>query len=239
MKNVLLTALLFSTFAASANTDWRFLGTLSMGSAWENAGEKQTLSLAPGIEKTYTADENTQALLDGELFLGVQKAFSKTSAWQLGVSIVSATSATLSGNIWDDADPEFNNYTYDYQIQHTHLAVKGKFLFTPVEGWLTPWLSASVGVGFNHAYGFSNQPIIFEAVASPDFESNTQTTFIYTVGVGVQKILNEHLQLGAGYEFSDWGKSQLNKAAGQMSGNGLTLDHFYTSALMFNLTYLL
>lgn len=239
MKKFFFIPLMLSSLAASGNSDWHFVGTLSLGSAWENAGEQQTLSLAPQIQKTYTTDDNTQALFDGEIFLGVQKAFSHTMAWQLGLSAVGASSATLSGDIWDDADPQFNNYTYDYQIQHTHVAVKGKFLFSPVNGWVTPWLSVSMGVGFNHAYAFSNEPTAFEAISMPNFSSNTETTFVYTVGIGVQKILDEHWQFGAGYEFADWGKSELGSAEGQTSGDGLSLDHFYTNALMFNLTYLL
>ncbi len=210
---------------------------LSLGPVWEDAGDKQTLYLAPDLEKTYTADNNTQALFDGELFLGLQRELSQSLVGQLGFAVAATSSAELSGNIWDDADPTFNNYTYNYQIQHAHLAMKGKLLIDRGY-WVIPWVSASIGVGFNHAYDFNNTPVIFEALAMPDFSSNTETSFTYTLSAGLQKILNQHVQVGVAYEFADWGQSQLGKALGQTSASGLSLDHLYTNGIMFNLTYL-
>ena len=147
------------------------------------------------------------------------------------------SNAKLSGNIWDDADSTFNNYSYSYQIQHTHVAIKGKLLAD--QGyWVIPWVSASLGVGFNDAHGFQNTPLISQAVTIPNFASNTQTSFTYTLGAGVQKILNRHWQIGAGYEFSDWGQSTLNRASGQTLNSGLNSNHLYTNGLLFNLTYI-
>jgi hypothetical protein len=43
--------------------------------------------------------------------------------------------------------------------------------------------------------------------------------------------------VGAGYEFADWGKSGLNRAAGQTLNTGLALNHLYTNGVLVNLTY--
>ena len=75
------------------------------------------------------------------------------------------------------------------------------------------------------------------AVVMPDFASNTTTAFTYTVGAGIQRLLNQHWQAGIGYEFADWGRSQLNRASGQTLNNGLSLSHVYTNGFLFNLTY--
>ena len=179
----------------------------------------------------------THALLDGEVFLGIQKNLRDKLEGQIGLAVATTANAGLSGDIWDDADPQFNNYTYSYQVRHTHIALKGKLLAD--RGYvLTPWISGSVGVGFNQAHDFSNTPSISQAVAMPNFSSNTQTSFTYTVGAGVQKALNQHWQLGVGYEFADWGRSQLGRASGQTVNNGLSLSHLYTNGFLFNLTYL-
>lgn len=220
-----------------AQPDWAWVGTFSAGPVWEDGGSTQTFYLAPGIEKTYAANRSTTALFDGEFFLGVQKALTHTIQGQLGLAVAGTNSATLSGMIWDDADPIFDNYTYDYKIQHTHVAVKGKLL-ADMGYWLTPWLSGSLGVGFNNAHAFQNAPTLFEAVANPNFASHTETAFTYTVGAGVQKALNAHWQVGVGYEFADWGKSHLGRAEGQTQNNGLSLNHLYTNGLMFNLSYI-
>ncbi len=220
-----------------APKDWTWVGTISAGPVWESAGQTQTFYLAPDIIKTYAASNVTQALADGEIFMGIQKNLPEMLQGQLGLAVVVTSDAKLSGNIWDDADSRFNNYSYSYHVQHTHIAVKGKLL-ADRGYWVIPWVSVSLGIGFNDAHDFQNRPLIFEAVTTPNFASNTQTSFTYTLGAGVQKSLNQHWQVGAGYEFADWGRSQLNRASGQTLNSGLSLNHLYTHGLLFNLTYL-
>ena len=216
---------------------WNWVGTISAGPVWENEGNSQTFYLAPNILKTYTANQLTNTLFDGELFLGMQKILTQTLDLQLGLAVAGTSNAPLSGMIWDDASPQFNNHTYHYTIQHTQVAVKGKLLAN-AGYWLVPWISGSIGAGFNRASDFTNTPTIFEALPNPNFASHTHTSFAYTLGAGVQKALDYHWQLGVGYEFTDWGKSNLSPAAGQTRNDGLILGHFYTNGLMFSLTYL-
>lgn len=217
--------------------DSAWVGSFSAGPVWEDAGMTQAFYLEPGIEKAYVANRSTHALFDGEVFLGKQKGLPQSLQGQIGLAVGFTSNASLRGEIWDDADPAFDNYTYRYKIQHTHIAVKGKLL-ADADLWLTPWISGSLGVGFNDAHGFQSTPTIFEALPTPDFSSHIQTAFTYTVGAGLQKILNLHWQVGAGYEFADWGKSRLGRTAGQTLNSGLSLNHLYTNGILFNLTYL-
>lgn len=218
-------------------TNWAWVATLSAGPVWESAGRTQTIFLTPAIEKTYVANQSTNVLFDGELFLGLQQTLSQTLQGQLGLAVAATSTANLSGVIWDDANPEFDNFVYSYKIQHTHVALKGKLL-ADAEFWLIPWVSGSLGVGFNNAYSFNDTPTIFEALHTSNFASNTQTSFTYTVGAGVQKVLNPHWQVGIGYEFADWGKSSLGRAEGQTLNNRLAFNHLYTNGLLLNLSYL-
>ena len=217
--------------------NWSWVGTFSAGPVWQNGGATQTFYLIPEIEKTYAANQSTHALFDGEVFVGLQKTLSQTLQGQLGLAVAATSNASLTGVIWDDADPEFANYTYSYKLQHTHVAVKGKLL-ADAGHWLTPWVSASLGVGFNNAHSFNNTPLIFEALPNADFSSHMTTAFTYTLGVGVQKALSIHWQVGACYEFADWGQSQLQRVPGQTMGSGLGLNHLYTNGLLLNLTYI-
>ena len=218
-----------------SNRTW--VGTLSMGPVWQNAGTTQTFYLTPTIEKTYAANTTAQTLFDGEVFAGIQKRLSQTLQGQLGLAIAATSNAKLSGEVWDDADQEFNNYTYSYKIQHTHIAVKGKLL-ADRGYWLIPWVSGSLGVGFNNAHSFTNTPTIFESIPNANFASSTETALTYTLGAGVQKALSNHWQVGVGYEFADWGQSKLGHASGQTLNSGLSLNHLYTNGVLFNLTYL-
>ncbi len=171
--------------------DWTWVGTLSAGPIWQSGGSTQTFYLTPTIEKTYAANKTAQTLFDGEVFGGIQKRLTHTLQGQLGLAIAATNDAKLSGVIWDDADPEFNNYTYNYKVQHTHVAVKGKLL-ADMGYWLIPWISGSLGIGFNNAHSYTNTPTIFEAIPNANFTSNTETTLTYTVGAGVQKALSTH-----------------------------------------------
>jgi len=188
------------------------VATLSLGPVWENAGNTQTFYLAPNIEKTYAANQSSHALVDGEVFLGIQKPLREKLDAQIGLAVATTGNASLSGQIWDDAQAQFNNYTYHYQARHTHVALKGKLL-SDRDYVVTPWVSGSLGVGFNQAHDYSNTPTTSEAVVMPNFASNTTTAFTYTLGAGVQRHLNQHWQAGVGFEFADWGKSQLNRAS--------------------------
>ena len=213
------------------------VATLSVGPVWESAGKTQTFYLAPNIEKTYSANTSSHALVDGELFLGIQKALREKLDGQIGLTVATTGNALLSGHIWDDADSQFNNYQYNYKIRHTHVAVKGKLLSN--RGYIaTPWINGSLGVGFNQAHSFNNTPTLSEAITMPNFASNTTTAFTYTVGAGFQRNLNQHWQAGIGYEFADWGKSALNRASSQTMNTGLSLNHLYTNGFLLNLTYL-
>jgi opacity protein-like surface antigen len=224
--------------AVLQQSDLTWLATLSAGSIWESAGTTQNLYLTPEIEKAYVANQSTRAVFDGEVVLGLQKRLSQTVHAQLGLAVGVASNAILSGVVWDDADPEFDNYTYRYSIQHTHVAVKGKLLKDISFYGVTPYITGSLGVGFNRAYNFTNTPRLFEAVAFPDFTANTRATFTYTAGAGVQRALNEHWQVGMGYEFADWGSSQLGRAEGQNLNEGLSLNHLYTNGLLLSLTWI-
>ena len=217
--------------------DWTWVGSIAAGPVWSRGGETQTFYLAPEIEKTYVARRVTNAIALGELFVGIQKLL--TSQWlgQLGLAVATTGDAKLQGVIWDDADPQFDNHNYQYKVRNTRLALKGKLLFDK-GSWLMPWVSASLGTGFNRAHGFTNTPRIFEALPNPNFSNHTKTAFTYTLGAGVQKSISKRWQVGVGYEFADWGKSRLERASGQTLNSGLGLNHLYTNGVLFNLTYI-
>lgn len=124
-----------------------WVGSVSVGPVWARGGETQTFFLTSEIEKTYAARKSNNALASGELFLGMQKLLSPQWFGQLGLVGAINGNAKLQGVIWDDADVQFNNHSYQYKVQNTRLAVKGKLLYDKGY-WAMPWLNASLGVGF-------------------------------------------------------------------------------------------
>lgn len=219
--------------------DHFFLG-VSPGLTWVTGNKTQTIFLEPDVEKTYTANNGNSNIPSGEIFLGWQKSFlalNQSLISQLGISVVEAGTAKLSGDIWEDADPDFDNFTYNYKINHTHVALKGR-LVSNSDLAFQPYISGSIGVGFNNAHAYSSQAIVDGEIPAPPFNSNTTTTFIYTVGIGLQKALTTNLQVALGYEFADWGKTQLSAADGQTVNQGLTLNHLYANQLQLSLFYI-
>lgn len=61
-----------------APRSWAKVMTLSAGPAWTDSGDTQTFFLAPEIEKTYSAAQNTSSLFNGEVFLGLQHSLNAT-----------------------------------------------------------------------------------------------------------------------------------------------------------------
>jgi hypothetical protein len=181
--------------AVLADTFSRFspyVVTLSVGPTFVNSGEMQTFYVSPFIKKTYAANKKTNAIFDGELFLGIERPLRSNLQGELGVAVAATSNAYLSGDIWDFGKARFNNSSYTYQAQHTHIAAKGK-LVADVGYAIKLYVSGSLGVGFNQVYDFAITPTIFAAVAAPNFTSTTTTAFTYTLGFGVQRAINVSL----------------------------------------------
>jgi opacity protein-like surface antigen len=216
-----------------------FVVGLDTGPGWQSLGHTQTLTLAPDIVKTYTFEKLDNPIGNFELFLGFQKPLIYNLAIQVGLDLGITTDAEIAGDIWDDASLEFDNYTYKYDVRHKQIAFKAK-LIADYNCWpILPWISATLGVGFNQAYAFSSTPLIFEALPTPNFTTKTISTFTYGIGVGFQYPIgfNPNWQFGVGYEFADWGKSQLGAIHGSSTNASLTVDHYYTSLFLINITY--
>ena len=98
-------------------------------------------------------------------------------------------------------------------------------------------MSGSLGIGFNQSRDFNIVPTIFAAIPAPNFTSNMTTAFTYTLGLGLQRAINTHWRASVGYEFADWGKSQLGMAPDQTLGGGISLNHLYTNGIQFSLSY--
>lgn len=222
----------------SEDTGQRVVATVSVGPAWYQAGKTQSIYLQPEFENAYIANTSSNTLVSGELFLGLQRPLFARAFGQLGFTVATTSPARLQGHVWELADENFDNFTYQYRIKNTRVAVKGKLLSEMFSSTYLPYLSGSLGVAFNRASQFSMTPLIFEVIPEAPFQAHTQTAFTYTLGAGLQKSFNHHWQIGIGYEFADWGNSALARSAVQTQNSGLTLSHLYTNQLQFSLSYL-
>lgn len=211
--------------------------SVNASAAWTRNDYTQQFLLQPEVEKKYDAADNNTNVAVGELFIGRQMQF---NSWlgQLGLAVAQSSSINLDGDIWEDAEQDFNNFRYSYKVKHRYIAVKSKWLMLTSSGFL-PYVSGSIGAGFNRASNFTITPKITEEVPAPPFADKRHTALSYTLGVGVQKAINDHWQTNIGYEFANWGKHSLGRAPGQTLNEGLMVDRFYTHALQLGVSYLI
>lgn len=214
---------------------WVF--SVSGGIGWSEAGKRESFNLTPSIPKSYDAKKTNTTLGMFELFAGLQKDMTPTLQGQLGLSLGFVNNASFAGDIWDDGLPQFSNHNYQYKVKQTHVSLKGKLIFD--KGWFVlPWVGARVGIGFNTAHKYSNQPKLNQALPNENFTSHTCQSFTYALSAGMQKQLNNNWQVGLAYEFADLGKSQLGRAPSQTLNNGITQNHLYTNNILLNVTYM-
>lgn len=215
----------------------RIIG-LSGAATWTSGNQTQTLALESDVLKTYTASQPSNVIPSFELLIGYEKPImtSHPIIGQLGLRLAEAGNATLNGDIWEDANPNFDNFNYDYKIRHFDISVKGR-LIGAFGFYVDPYISGSIGLGVNRAYDFTITPKISSEVAAPPFASNTTTAFTYTVGIGLQRKCYENFEVALGYEFADWGRSSLSAASGQVTNQAPSLNHLYAQSLQLSLFF--
>jgi len=211
--------------------------SVNFGPGWGSNGRSQTVFIEQDLYKTYTAAHSNRNLVQGEIAFDWKKNIRNELYGQAGIALGTSSNASLTGNVWEDGSPEFNNFKYNYKLTHSYIALHGTLL---TEKWhqFSPYISASLGLAVNQSHDFSLNPYISNEVPAPLFQSHSTTAFTYTVGTGIKTSINPHWQTGIGYAFSDWGRSQLAPAVGEALNNAPSLSHFYINSLVFNISYL-
>ena len=232
-------------------SSWPIVATLSVGPGWARPGETQTLTLQPQIEKAYVPNptsralrfvnttKHTDTLAAGEFFLGLYGDVNSVVEGQLGLAFGMSSQARLGGTIYEDADPAFNNYSYSYKIRNSRIGVKIKALYKTGYYDVIAYLSGCAAVGTNNSARYRIAPLLDTEVPSPFFSNNNSTTLSYNFAVGVEAPVDPNWRVGLGYEYANWGKSQLARAPEQTVGSGLTLGNLRVQELMVSLTYIM
>ena len=244
-----------NALAASSNKDYYaesgvpFIATLSFGPGWSRPGESQTLTLQPQVQKSYvphktsnairfvSTAKGTDTIATGELFLGLYGPVNSVIEGQIGLDFGMSTQARLGGTIYEDANPAFNNYSYSYQVRNSRFGLKLKALYDTGFYDVLAYLSGSAAAARNHASSFAITPLLGSEVPAPLFSDHTTTSFSYTIGLGIEALVDPNWRVGIGYQFANWGQSQLTRAPGQTVGNGLHVANFRVQELMVSLSY--
>lgn len=214
---------------------WGSIITLSGGPSWGTAGQNQYLYPSPlPMYNFYTYNSPTSTMANAEIFFGLQRPILSYMLGELGLGVAGVSDAKVTGTVNVNGFPDL--YAYEYKVNHVRVELKGKLIGNTCQP-VQPYVSGSLGAGFNNSHDYRNGYVNPNLYLPPWFESNTTVAFAYSVGAGVQKMISPHWQIGVGYEFADLGKSFLNDDGATLY-KGPRLTHFYNNQLLFSLSFL-
>lgn len=223
------------TFGQEIPLIWSPIITLSGGPAWTTPG--QALYLYPQFPfpqvNYYFPTNGSSTITTGEVFFGLRHFVVPNLIGELGLGIAGATDADISGVVNVEGIPQVG--VYKYKVDHGRIELKGKLISSRYV--LQPYISGSFGIGINNSHDFRAESFIPFLFYPAWYGNQANIAFSYTLGLGLQYVLNSHWQVGLGYEFADWGTSQLGPDNSTLV-NGPNLTHLYTNELLFSLSYL-
>ncbi|MBI2785391.1 MAG: porin family protein, partial [Legionella longbeachae] len=129
------------------------------------------------------------------------------------------TSIRLKGDVEQFSLPEFNNYTYQYNVKRqTVMALLQAGLFRM--RFMIPYVAGGLGAAFNQASPYEEMPKfgIIPRV-SPNFSQASQSQFSYTVGAGIYFFPQELISLNLAYRYTDFGHVKTGNAQNEYSGH--------------------
>lgn len=206
-----------------------------------NVGRSKTFPIVNAVTDEffiYTAKRPTQTVGVFDGFFGSEWAFHPKWALQLGLGYNQAWNFRAKGSLLQGADIQSaDQYSYHYDILTRQLLVESKLLYGYKERY-HPYALLGLGAAFNTAndYGTNVPPFL---TFTRQYQNNTQTSFTYNVGAGIDVDILDHLRLGLGYRFADFGQFKLGNASIDTTNVSGTFSqtHLYASEILAQLTF--
>jgi opacity protein-like surface antigen len=210
--------------------------TLSTGFARANVYSSKLINFDP-FQNAYIGTNHFDTETDSGLFVGAEMDFLQNWAWQLGLSYFQNEGFQESGNVYQFADPAFNNLTYQYQISSRRISIETKISRAFREIW-HPYFSLSFGRACNKSYQYTETPVTSADVPMlVPFANNTAHTWAYSLGVGLDVNIAANWRLGAGYRFVNLGSASLGTTPLQSGTETISNDPIHTNELLAQISY--
>tara|TARA_R110000868_G_scaffold8205_3_gene42520 strand:+ start:116956 stop:117723 length:768 start_codon:yes stop_codon:yes gene_type:complete len=238
-----LVLLLIGFMTADATTDPQsgFYLDLGVGVAYYSQPGAGDINVVPGFQTDhYSAAHVSSGVLETELSAGYQ--IGMKHFWfpyiNLGITFANQANANVNGNDYLEFQlPEFNNYSYQYNIKSWQLFASVK---TDIVEWhgLAPYISAGLGFSQNMASGYIATPKAPIVQPGLVYANKTTANFAWRVGLGLDYHVTPLMTLYTGYEYSDLGDAYLGSAetASGSTGRGPG-QHLATNVWLFGFTY--
>ncbi len=147
---------------------------------------------------------------------------------QAGIEYASLGHININGLSAVGVEPATStHHIYHYRFQTQQALFMSKILAT-IHQIYHPYVSMGLGAAFNHSSQFNNETQETGSInLTPTFQNKKQTALSYSLGLGVDTNLNQHVRIGFGYRFAGIGKSSL--------GNGQVTINDYRAPTSFTL----
>lgn len=232
---------LFYSYAVYANMS-PVLGLGLGGTNTINLTSKTTFPItSPVVDEFYTYTPSSQALTQGliEAFVGVEHPINPLWLTQLGFAYTQTAMLKPSGNLLQGADiSSADTYHYQYNVNLRQIMMQGK-LMTRRHDKFYPYLLAGLGVGVNTASNFSTTAPL-NLTFTRSYTDNTQTSFAFRLGLGVDVQVLSNVRLGLAYRITDEGNISLGNAkinTTPVSGT-LSQSAVFANEFLVHLTYI-
>jgi opacity protein-like surface antigen len=210
--------------------------TFGFGSDTTNVNTSQNLTLiAPFQNYYYQHATDTETI--GSVFLGAELPFLDKFAWQLGAAYYqNITPFNPTGTVYQFADFNYGNLTYNYSLQSRRYIIQTKLLYA-FNDIFHPYITGGAGEAVNRSYSYYELPVTSADVGMQEtFANKTVHSFTYSLGLGLEMNMNEHLRVGIGYNYVNLGNSGLGTIPDQDSTDTLKLNNLNTNEFMLQLS---
>lgn len=247
MQRMFWCFLLSFCLAGSIRAQGHWYGNGSVGATFLNVDHNNYISAGPGWPNDLDSNNtnvNAAALIGLEG--GYQWAFDRVwiPSYSVGANYSYLFPATIKGTIFQYSLPQFENYTYHYQIQSQTLLAMAKLDLVSWQRFM-PFLLVGAGVSLNTAKNYTEQavPGVTPRV-SPGFSDSTNAYFSYALGAGVDYILKRNLWMSLKYQYGNEGYAQTGHGANTstLTATNFSTDRLKTkltsNSVLFSLTYI-
>jgi opacity protein-like surface antigen len=196
---------------------------------------------ATGGTDIYTTSHGIQTVGAFDSFFGMEWAFHPKWELQIGFGYNQTTSLASNGTLLQSIGTPFaNSFSYLYNVVARQYLFEGKLLYNFYE-YYHPYVELGLGVSQNAAYGYQTNVVSTSSISNsaPQFPNQTNSSFSYNAGIGIDIDVLNNVRLGLGYRFANFGKVQLGNTlinATPLNGT-LSQSHFYVNEALVLLSF--
>lgn len=187
----------------------------------------------------YQQSTSTQTVGLLETFLGMEARLSRLISLQPGFDLSIPTTFDVKSNFFQGTSvPSGSSNSYYYKVSSDQLLAATKLFFNCE--WYHPYLYGGIGLGFNRAFDYRANIPPFSTVTRL-YSNNSETSFSYAVGLGLDVDLTRRIRLGAGYRFSNFGAVALGQAVINTTpvAGSLSQPDLYVNEVVVQLSFLI